>query len=116
MRRPRAVLGLVALVPVVFVASASSTSPAAKPALRVVDRTPLLVAGRGFHTGERVRVVVRGEGMRNVRRTRASARGTFRVRFEGVSASGCGGGLDVRAVGGAGSTAVAKIVFPLCPP
>jgi hypothetical protein len=116
MRTALAVLGIAALLPVALAASASSTSPAAKPTLRVADRAPLVVAGRGFHARERVKVVAGGEGVRNVRKVRASGRGSFRTRFDGVNAVGCGSRLVLRASGAAGSAAVEKIVFPLCPP
>ena len=78
---------------------------AGKPALRIVDRDPLAVAGRRFQAGERVRLAVVSGDRKHVVKTRAKADGTFVVRVAGVRLDRCSGALAVSAVGAAGSRA-----------
>ncbi len=78
---------------------------AGKPALRIVDRDPLAIAGRRFHAGERVRLAVVSGDRKHVVKTRAKADGTFVVRIVGVRLDRCSGALAASAVGAAGSRA-----------
>lgn len=84
-------------------ASGFGTEGAGRPSVSLVDEAPLVVAGRGFKAGERVKVVVsvaRGEYRKMVS---ASSRGRFTVRFASADAS-CGP-VYVAAVGKEGSRA-----------
>jgi hypothetical protein len=76
-----------------------------RPALRIVERDPLAIAGRRFEAGERVRLAVVSGGEKHVAKVRASSGGTFVVRLAGVRLDRCSGRLVVRAVGAAGSRA-----------
>lgn len=87
----------------------SSTSPGA--ALRVAAAAPFSVRGSGFRAKERVQVVAKIGG-RHIKAVRATATGTFRVRFVGVSAPACTGYV-VRATGNKGSRAYLRHV-PEC--
>jgi hypothetical protein len=82
---------------------------AGKPALRIVDRDPLAIAGRRFHADERVRLTVVSGDRKHVVKTRAMADGTFVVRVAGVRLDRCSGALAVSAVGAAGSRASFKL-------
>jgi len=86
-----------------------STSPRAT--LRVATVAPFSVRGSGFRAQERVQVVAKVAG-RHVKAVRATATGTFRIRFVGVSAPACTGYV-VRATGNKGSRAYVRHV-PEC--
>ena len=87
----------------------SSTSPGT--VLRVAGVAPFSVQGSGFRARERVRIVAKVGG-RHAKAVRATATGTFRVRFVGVSAPACTGYV-VRATGNKGSRAYLRHV-PEC--
>jgi hypothetical protein len=89
---------------VASIASVASGQAAQRQAatIRLVDRTPLIVRGLEFRTGERVRVVVLA-GSKSSQVVRASARGTFVVRFN-RSVGRCTR-LSVQAFGSMGSRA-----------
>jgi hypothetical protein len=53
----------------------------AKPQLRIAAATPFTVVGTGFHAGETVRVIVRGESGSASARDDANAAGRIVVRF-----------------------------------
>jgi hypothetical protein len=95
-------------------AAASSGGSASSPraALRVADVAPFSVRGSGFRAQERVRIVAQVRG-RHVKAIVATATGTFRVRFVGVSLPACAGYL-VRATGNKGSRAYLRHI-PECP-
>ena len=104
---------VVALV-VVFSAAAAGTAfaaVAARPALRVVEASPLVVRGTGFHARERTRVTLYAEQTKTEVVT-ATAAGTFRVSFGDVPLSRCDG-FRIVAVGRAGSRA--RLVRPPLP-
>ena len=107
-----AVVATLAVYLALLAASASgggSTSPRAT--LRVAAVAPFSVRGSGFRAQERVQVVAKVKG-RHVKAVLATATGTFRVRFVGVSAPACTGYV-VRATGNKGSRAYLRHV-PEC--
>ena len=57
--------------------------------LRVLDASPVRLAGSGFSPGERVRVRVRAGLAKRSRRVRANADGRFRVRFAELAQDPC---------------------------
>ena len=93
--RTRALLGALVLiaaggaVAVVLAQNDSLPSPAGKgspPLLMASAQNPLTVAGTGFRSKERVRVVVKGAGTFATKRARADERGAFRVVFRRLNA------------------------------
>jgi hypothetical protein len=96
-------------------AAAVSAAPAASqpPSLRLVDTSPVTVAGQRFHAGERVRVVASG---RVVARVVVRANGSFSVTLSGLAFDRCAG-LSVAALGATGDRAVLtdKLPQPACP-
>lgn len=107
-----AVLTTVALLPVSVAGAGSS-----RPALRITSLTPLQVAGRHFKASERVLLRV-SDGTPLARRTlRTTRAGTFRTTFTAVQITDrCSSDLLVRALGGRGSRASAKLPQAQCPP
>ena len=108
-----------ALVAVMFVAgalsSAASPAPLARASLRLVDETPVTIAGKGFKARERVTVTAVASGAARKKVVYASASGTFTARFPTLQGRDvCG--LIVRAVGASGSRAVLRLVDRMCPP
>jgi hypothetical protein len=75
----------------------------ALPSVRLVDRTPVTVVGRGFQPHEIVRVRFTSQGRTLTRRTTALATGTFRARY-GVSLGRCSS-FSLRAFGSEGTHA-----------
>ena len=102
-------MGLAAMLVALVWASAGLSSPArAKPHVRVVATRPLVVQGTHFRARERVRVTA--TTTRAVTRTvRASATGSFRAQFSGVSVGRCDV-ATVKAVGALGDHASSKIL------
>jgi hypothetical protein len=78
-----------------------------RAALRVVDSTPLTVAGSGFVGRERVSLRLRvGHRRPAVRSVRATQGGSFRVAFGPLLAvDPCEGAVVITATGSRGSTA-----------
>jgi hypothetical protein len=104
---------LLALVLGALFAPAATASAAS---LRMVDASPLRLAGAGFSPRERVRVVVRLGETRRVRHVRAGARGRVRVSFRHLAAvDACGPGLTATATGSAGHRATLKLPPRMCP-
>jgi hypothetical protein len=95
----------------------ASAGAAPKPRLALVSTAPLTVRGRGFHTDERVRVLLRQASRATVvNRLRADRYGRFTTTFGGVSLGRCGG-FSVVAIGRAGSRATLKRPqLPACMP
>ena len=85
------------------------------PALRLLERQPLVLRGKSFLPRELVRVTVTADGQRSVRRIRASTTGVFTASFISVVLDRCGGVLAV-AAGARGSQARLKLPQPACPP
>jgi hypothetical protein len=102
---------------VVLITVSAATAAARAPSLKVLTRSPLLVAGQSFAPGERVTVTaLTGLGPRIAHTTARS--GHFRARFP-LPSSGCAAAFGVRAVGSAGSrvtTIFAKATNCLPPP
>jgi hypothetical protein len=118
---------LVAGVCLVAIAASAASSTAGakrpKPILTLAESAPLTVNGRHFRPLERVRLTLSASGSIRVRRTRASAAGSFRVGFGDVDAAvdRCSGGFFLLAVGSEGSRAALspqqlKAPPPDCPP
>jgi len=106
--RTIASLGLVALV------ATLSASAASKPALRMLDRQPLVVRGEGFQAGERVRVTaLTGIGPRFA--TVTAVDGRFRVAFR-LPGTGCSSARGVIARGSGGSVATMALDGGVCVP
>jgi hypothetical protein len=82
--------------------------------LRLAQRSPLTIAGRGFVAGERVRVRVDNGGNRALWRLRASRSGSFRATFDGMSLDPCSG-MSALATGREGSRASFKRAPRVCP-
>jgi len=95
-----------------LVIAGSAVAAQGKGHLVVVDRTPLIVQGTRFTPSERVRIVATTADGRAVRIVRTSARGTFRVRFPGVSLPGCTM-FTIRVTCADGSLVVLRVV-PEC--
>ncbi len=87
---------------VVLVAPAASISP--KPALRVLDKAPLVLKGTGFKQGEWVKVTVATDPTELSLRRRASRVGSFVVRFD-TFVDVCYGARAATAIGTRGSKA-----------
>ena len=93
----------------VLVAAVSLVAPLAAampdsvhPALRVLDKAPLILRGTGLEPEERVRVTVVAQHAQLVRRVLASRLGTFVVRFDTV-VDACYGARAATAVGTRGT-------------
>jgi hypothetical protein len=107
-----AVLAIIGLVPT---AAAVPTSAAAKPSLRLVDKSPARVAGIGFRGRERVKLIFTSDGVwqKTLRATRA---GTFTAVFPGATIDRCLG-YRVIAQGQRGSVATLRTMpFACLPP
>ncbi|MCI0637308.1 MAG: hypothetical protein L0206_25835 [Actinobacteria bacterium] len=63
-------------------ATAATPSTDAKPAIRVLDRAPLVIRGSGFHARVRVTVTATTELRRARRVAVTSRRGSFTVHFD----------------------------------
>lgn len=106
----RACLILVVLVLVGSSAAAAKTAPV----VRISTAAPLTVVGQSFAPRERLRLVVRFDGMRKVRSFRATATGRFTARFaEQTVEDRCS--LAASVIRANGRTIVAKLAAPLCP-
>jgi hypothetical protein len=97
-----AVVGVAAAAAVLV----SGPLQAQKPALAVVRTGPLTIKGSGFDASERVRLTLTIRRPRAAVSTRASAAGTFTVRFPPLIAiEPCRGTIIVAASGSAGNHA-----------
>jgi hypothetical protein len=101
-------LSLVAVLAPVAVGASNRTAHVTVPTL-----SPVTVRGTGFRSNERVRVTFSAKSTRT-KSVIASARGTFRVTFSGLSIGSCDA-YAVRASGSRGSSAFLK-VMPECAP
>lgn len=108
---------LVLAASLAVLAGATSIQAAPRPYLKLVDLTPLTIAGTNFKKSERVSVTVGVDDAKHVRRLRATVRGTFRTVLQDVVVTDrCNTDVWARAAGAAGSVAVLKRPQPLCPP
>jgi hypothetical protein len=85
--RARTLLAAVALV--ALSAAGPARAGGGGPALRLTGKAPVAVAGSGFARGARVHVVLHGADGRRSRHARATARGSFAVRFVHASLDRC---------------------------
>lgn len=99
-----------ALIAAALAAPAAYPAATRAPALRLVDTAPVTVRGTGFAGLERVAVALTRNGRTTVRRTRATRRGSFTVRFGLLAVEPCRGTLVVRATGARGSRATLRRV------
>ena len=91
----------------------AAAAPTKRPTLVLTDLQPLVVTGKGFRAGERVRLIVSAN--RVVERTvRAGARGGFRAAFR-LSIGRCDA-VVVQAFGGRGSRAHVDMTQTACAP
>jgi hypothetical protein len=95
-----------------LVAGAQAATP---PTLRLVTERPLIVRGIAFRPNERVSLTALTLLGPEKIVVRASRTGTFRAPF-GLVAQPCGKALAVRALGGAGSRAVLRMLGTPCIP
>jgi hypothetical protein len=104
-------LVIVLLLGVSLPATVASGSFSGRPALRLVDRSPVVVRGTGFEAAEHVSVSL-SVGTRSVRRAQATETGTLVVRF-GVSLGRCAR-YSIQAFGSAGSRArlLSRVALP----
>jgi hypothetical protein len=94
-------------------AGAGAGTERAKPTLRLLDRSPVKVSGRGFVPRERIRLTVIADTTRT-RRVTAGPSGTFTATVLQTALPRCEG-LRVVAIGGEGSRAVLKTLpQPAC--
>lgn len=105
-----------AVTALVLAAAGLGTSSGSRATLKLAGTHPVVVKGASFKRAERVRLVAAADGDRALDRVRAGATGTFTSTFENLEFDPCNGGLLVRAVGTAGSTAELKVVQRECPP
>lgn len=105
---------LLAILGLVPTAAALDASNSAKPSLRLVDRSPLRVAGIGFRAKEQVKLTVAAGGVwqKTLRATRA---GRFTAVVQGAIIDRCLG-FAVIARGARGSVATLRGMPVACPP
>jgi hypothetical protein len=88
-----------------------------QPQLRLVDSSPLTLAGAGFKKSERVTLALYVHDARYAKRVRATLGGTFRVAFQSAGAiDRCNTDVWAQATGSRGSSATMKRAQPQCPP
>jgi len=100
----------IALIVAFALVATSADSARVAPALYVVSRAPLVIAGTHFRALERVTVSL--DGVRRVVRTTRS--GTFRANLGTPSGDRCSS--TVRAVGRGGERAVLRLPRAMCLP
>ena len=111
----RAIVVFVALV-----SGLSTTQTAAAvgtPALKVVDRTPLTIEGRGFAARRDVTVTVQAPGTIVRRTVRASATGRFSVAIRRLSLTGtlrCATGVVIAAQSKSSGLVLWQQTLPNC--
>ena len=104
------------LAAIALISGGSAQARAASPKLRLLDASPVRIAGSGFFPRERVRVSVRTGGAKRTRRVRANSRGRFRVTFKHLAQDACADSLSATAVGSAGHVISLTRVRRICPP
>jgi hypothetical protein len=95
------------------VVTLAAARPATRPALRLMDASPVAFRGSGFKAQERVRVSVYA-GVRTTKRVIAGVRGRFVVRFSNLDPNACTG-FSAIAIGNEGSRAIFKRSPGVCP-
>ena len=107
-----AVAAVAGIALVLGLAAWTAPPTGSKPALRLLDSSPLAVKGSSFRAGERVQVVTSTGALVRVR---AGSRGGFVARFPTVLVDPCNG-VVVNALGSRGSRASFKLPARQCPP
>jgi hypothetical protein len=110
----------VAAVAIATVAICTATSGAAtsEPVLKVTDRAPLVIEGRGFTAGQSVRVTVQLRRLVVVKTPRADANGRFRTtvtRIQLTGAQRCAAGVVITARAGGALVLWHPRGLPDCP-
>ncbi|MFN2471829.1 MAG: hypothetical protein ABR583_12765 [Gaiellaceae bacterium] len=106
-------LTAVALVSTLAVTAASPADTQRRATVRLADRAPIIVRGKGFRAAERVRVVVRVTGGRTFAKTTVATRaGALVARFSG-SIDNCAG-FTIAAKGALDTTAKLREPPPPC--
>jgi hypothetical protein len=95
------------------VVTLAAARPTTRPALRLMDASPVAFRGSGFKAQERVRVSVYA-GVRATKRVTAGVRGRFVVRFSNLDSNACTG-FSAIAIGNKGSRASFKRSPGVCP-
>jgi CelD/BcsL family acetyltransferase involved in cellulose biosynthesis len=109
-------ISLAAVAVAVLAISPTVSAEQTRPTLRILDFTPLTLAGRGFKPRETVKLVASQAELMRVRKARATAAGRFRTAFTGFNISRCRGTLVLRALGARGSRVTVRLLQPLsCP-
>jgi hypothetical protein len=83
-----------------------------RPQVAVLDTSPFMVRGTGFHPGERVTLAITTRA-RVTRTVIAGPRGGFTLRMTSINLGACAG-YAVRATGSMGSRTSMRII-PECP-
>jgi hypothetical protein len=108
-----AILAVLAIaVPAAAATASSQTAP--KPKLRVLDGTPVRVAGVGFHARERVKLTFTADGVWH-KALRATRTGRFTAVFPDATLDRCMG-YFVLARGASGALATLKVMPMGCAP
>jgi hypothetical protein len=94
---------------------ASATVTASHPTLHLVSANPLVVAGTGFESRERVTLTALTTLGPRIQKTRATSAGRFRAQL-GSFSQPCGKPFAVRARGIGGSLATLHLEAPPCVP
>ena len=97
-----------------IVASSAAATAHARPALRVVDKQPLVVRGAGFGANELVTLRATWRAKSIVRRIRSGAGGGFTARFTGTTFDFCAGFTSLRATGARSGTVVIRPTIRPC--
>lgn len=109
---------VICLIALVLPASAAGTSLGTEskrvPALRLLDRQPVVLRGKSFLPRELVKVTVTTDGQRTVKRVRAGATGVFTATFT-FALDRCSSAV-VTAAGLRGSETTLKVPQPACAP
>jgi hypothetical protein len=102
------------LASVAALAAGVEAAASTRATIQLVDRQPIVLKGRYFHSHERVRVTLVMLVTR-VKYARAGSNGSFTVTFTGLNLPHCGG-VFARARGAQGSVATLKVPLPGCQP
>lgn len=111
----RIALWIAAALTAAVAAASAPGSGLERPALRLADVEPLVVAGASFRPRELVRVQAIGTFGTRTKSVRATALGSFRVRFVALSADPCKLRF-VKATGAEGSRAMLRLPPGACQP
>jgi hypothetical protein len=112
----RLLIGVAALALLTFSTGfADGKSGSAGPTVRIVQTSPLVVAGQRFRPVERIVIRVYVPSATRTRTMRTTRQGTFVASFSSVSVHRCNGGVSVVVTTASGLVAKSKMPQPLCP-